>query len=216
MQRVIFVAMVLGALLWQAQPVNAELSGSYEYEVRHDVLGRIGTHKYTFQREGDEFVVLSEIRLLAKLLFVTVRRYEADRREAWRNGRLVAFRSLTKDDDKEIKVSARADGDKLIVEGPDGRVEAPADVFPTSAWSVDFVKHSKVLDTETGAVKDITVTDAGEERIEAAGTAFTAHKYSVTGGIERDLWFDSEGVWVKMRLVRDGDVITVTLKQPPQ
>lgn len=195
---------------WAAGPA----SGSHEYKIDHYALGDIGNHVYTFTREGKNLIVTAKIRLRAKVLFVTIRRYTADRREVWRGGRLIAYQSRTNDDGKIIEVTALAEGDKLIIDGPKGRVEAPGDIRLTSAWSVDFLKGDKMMDTETGEIRSITVTDMGFETVDIGGKQIKARKFHIGGDLDRDYWYGEDGTWVKLRLTRDGDVIYVTMKQP--
>jgi len=76
-----------------AEPVTEDLS----FEVWRDGES-IGTHALRFTRDGDRLFVDIEVALAVKVLFVTAYRYEQQRREVWKDGRLVAFRSKTHDD----------------------------------------------------------------------------------------------------------------------
>jgi len=37
-------------------------------------------------------------------------------------------------------------------------------------------------------------------------------RYQMTGGLQRELWFDEEGNWVQLRFEKDGSQITFSLK----
>ncbi len=204
----IITVLSASAPTWATGPA----SGSHEYQVDHYALGDIGTHQYTFTHQGKDLIVTSKIRLRAKVLFVTVRRYMADRREVWRGGRLIAFESRTDDDGEIIEVTALAEGDKMVIDGPKGRVEAPGDIMPTSAWSVDFLKGGKMMDTETGKILSVTVADMGFETVDIGGKQIKARKFHIGGDLDRDLWYRQDGTWVKLRLTRNDDVIYVTMK----
>lgn len=204
-------ALAFSATAWAA---DAPPNGTYEYIVDHDVLGEVGLHKYTFTKLGDELIVNTKIRLVAKVLFVVVRRYTADRREVWRKGKLVSYDSVTDDDGKVMKVKARAEGGKLVIEGPGGRVEQPGQALPAFVWSQDYVRQALAMHAETGALKKVSVRDAGEETITVGGRKIKAHKFVVGGGLEREVWYDQKGLWVRLRFVRDGDEINVTYKPP--
>ena len=195
-----------------AEGADAPPDGTYEYIVDHEILGEVGLHKYTFARRGDELIVSTKIRLAAKVLFVVVRRYTADRREVWRKGKLVSYDSVTDDDGKIMKVKARAAAGKLVIEGPGGRVERPGQALPAFIWTRDYVRQSLAMHAETGALKKIRGADAGEETIEIGRRKIKARKYVVSGGMKREVWYDQKGLWVKLRYVRDGDEIVVTLK----
>lgn len=216
-QSLITAAILLLAAFGLRQPALADgpTKGVHEYQVLHDTIGDIGTHIYSFTRHGDELTVIAKVRIEAKILFFTARRYFADRREVWRNGRLVELQSRTDDDGEISEVTAKANGTKLIVDGPKGRVEAPADIVTSSAWNIDFVLDKKqltALDIETGEILEIMVSDDGVEEIEANGGRVKARKFTLSGALNRTLWFGEDGIWLKLRLDRGDDDISVVLK----
>ena len=112
-------------------------------------------------------------------------------------------------------VTAKANGKNLIVDGPKGRLEAPADIVTSSAWNIDFVRNKKqltALDIETGEILEIMVSDDGVEEIEANGGKVKARKFTLSGALNRTLWFGEDGIWLKLRLDRGDDDIFVVLK----
>jgi len=151
-------------------------------------------------------------RMKVKLLFVTVFRYQADRREIWRDGRLLSYRSQTHDDGTDIALAAEIEGDKLMIDGPDGRIEAPAGTYPTHPWNPKIVEQTLLMDTKTGKLLKVAIREAGEETIEARGRSVKATKYVVTGDQEREIWFGPGGTWLQMRFDSDGSDVTFTLK----
>ncbi len=190
-------------------------NGTVEYVVDHETLGDVGRHKYTFRRDGEDLIVDTEVRLAAKVLFIVVRRYEADRHEVWRQGRLVAYDSRTNDDGKEIVVRIRANGDKYVVEGPDGRFEAPGEAHLATAWNKDVVRRPLLLDVETGKLMRVSTRDAGVESVELGDRQVKARKYVMTGDLEREFWFDSNDHWVRLRMDRNGDKVDIRLYEAP-
>src|SRR5690606_13076348 len=105
-------------------------AGTYEYEVRHESLGKIGTYVNEISHEDGGIVVETEVDISAKILFVRVAREKAERRQFWKDGRLVSYKSVTRSGSKEAVTRGRAEGDRFILEGPRGRIEAPAGLFP--------------------------------------------------------------------------------------
>ena len=187
-------------------------SGTRLYGIHHEEHGDVGSHVVTFSRSGEDLMVEIENRIKVKVLFITAYRFEADRTERWRAGRLVSYRSQTHDDGTDIAVSAEAEGDILVIESPEGRVEAPGDTFPTHPWNIAVLKHDTLMDTNTGELKTVTVGAAGEEVIEAGGQSITARKFVMSGDLERELWFGPDDTWLKMRFDKDGAKITFTLQ----
>ena len=204
----VVAAILLSSAATRAQPAP---SGTMLYGIHHEKHDDIGTHEVTFSRSGDDLMVEVKNRIKVKVLFITVYRFEANRREVWRGGKLVSYRSRSDDDGTEIVVRAEADGDKLVIEGQNGREEAPLGTFPTHPWNAKIVEQSKIMDTKTGELKTVSVTAAGEETIEAGGRKVKARKYRMTGDMERELWFGPDGTWLQMRFDKDGDTITFTL-----
>lgn len=187
-------------------------SGTRLYGIHHEEHGDIGSHKVTFSQSGADLMVDVENRITVKVLFITVFRFKADRSERWRGGRMVSYRSQSHDDGTDIAVRAEANGEVFVIEGPDGRIEAPGDIFPTHPWNIAGLEHSLLMDTKTGALLEVAVTEAGEEVIEAGGRSVKARKFLISGDLERELWYGPDGTWLKMRFEKDGAKITFILQ----
>jgi len=209
------VAGLLLAMAWAAQASTYEPpSGTVEYRINHSKYDEIGTHKVTFSRSGKDLVVDVAVRIKVKLLFITAHSVVADRRETWRDGRLVAYTSRTDENSKLFEVSARMDGRNLVIEGPGGRAETDAAVFPTNPWHPDIVKTGLLMDTKTGKLLKVSVAAAGEDEVTVAGKAVKARKYAISGDLARELWFDPDGNLLQFRFVNDGATLTFTRIMP--
>lgn len=121
----------------------------------------LGTHRVSFSREGDSLIVDIAIRFEVRLAFITVFRYQHDAREVWRDGRLVAFDSLTDDDGDRFQVAARATPEGLRVAGTGGEYLAPTGTVPSSYWHYGMIRHTRVLDSQSGRMIDLVATPAG-------------------------------------------------------
>lgn len=187
-------------------------SGTQLYSIHHSKYDDIGSHKVTFSRSGDDLMVQVENRIKVKVLFVTAYRFEAEREEIWREGRVVSYKSQSNDDGTDYTVSARAEGDKLMIEANGESMEAPGDVILTHPWNIAILEQTTVLDTKTGELHEVAVTEAGEETIEAGGQSVRARKFLMSGGVERELWFGPDDIWLQMRFDKDGAKITFTLQ----
>jgi len=187
-------------------------SGTLLYGIHHEKHGDIGSHKVSFSRSGEDLMVDVEARIKVKILFITAYRLEADRMEIWRDGRLVAYKSQTHDDGTDFAVSAEAKAGKLIIEGSDGTVEAPGDVYPIHPWNVALTERSLLMDTKTGELLEVSVAEMGVENIEAGGQQVRARKFVVSGDLERELWYGPDDTWLQLRFDEDGAKITFTLQ----
>ncbi|MDH3228565.1 MAG: DUF6134 family protein [Alphaproteobacteria bacterium] len=207
-------AAVLSAA-WTAQSLAYDPpSGTVEYAINHSKYDEIGTHRVTFSRSGGDLVVDVRIDIKVKLLFITAHSLTSDRRETWRDGKLVAYTAHTDENSELIDVAARANGAQLVITGPAGKAEADGAVFPTHPWNPGIVTSKLLMDTKTGKLLKVSVAPAGEDVIKVAGKAIKTHQYTVSGDIARDLWFDAAGNWIQLRFVNDGATLTFTRTTP--
>ncbi len=204
---------VLAAVAFAIAPARAEAPpGTYQYAVHHPTYGDIGTFTNTVRHKGDEVIVNTRVRIAVTILFIVVHREEADRREVWRNGQLVSYDSLTKKNGKRLAVKGRASGSKFIIEGLDGRIEAPAAVHPSNPWSITITEKTLLLATASGKLLKGKVTPAGEETIELPDRKVKARRFKVTGDLDLDLWYDENDVVVRFTYADDGENVIFTLQ----
>jgi Domain of unknown function (DUF6134) len=180
------------------------------YRIEHEAFGDIGREVLTVRCEGEQLVVDGTVEVTVRVLLVTAYHREAHYREIWEDGRLIRFESETDDNGTRIAVSARSIGNRVVIEGPDGPKRVPSTVAPSDPWNQRVVDRTLVFDRTGGKVLRVTVTEAGEEPIEVDGQTICARKYIVSGDLERELWYDRAGTWVKSRFYRDGSAITIT------
>jgi len=158
----------------------------------------LGHHRVDFRREGEDLHVEIDIRLEVKLAFITLFRYQHSNHEVWRDGNLVAIDTQTDDDGEIFLVSGRAAEKGLEVKGSSGSLVAPADVIPTSYWNAVTVTRDFLLDTQRGRMVQVEITPAGTETVTIAGQSTSAQRYTVTGDLELDLWYATDGEWTKI------------------
>jgi len=88
-------------------------------------------------------------------------------------------------------------------------LNAPGNVLPASFWNMAFLSRTDFFHTETGLLLKITVTAMGNEQISTRMGPKLTHHYRLTGGMERDLWFDQNGRPLRYQLKgSDNSVIT--------
>jgi len=204
----------LAALTLLAPAAAAEVApGKYTYEIEHSRYGRIGTHTITLIKEGAQTIATTALHIQVKILLVTAHRVNAERREIWQGGRLVAYKSNTVENGKTINVEANAAGDALKITGPKGATTAPGNTFTTNPWIVAILKAKTVMDSQTGEVKNVMKVEAqGSETVKTGGGNVTVTKYLFATDTRRFLWFDAGGRLVKFQVFNDGSTVTFTLK----
>lgn len=189
-------------------------AGTVEYEIHHSKYDRIGTHSVAFSRAGDDLIVSTVIHIKVKVLFITAYTLESERREVWRGGRLVSYTSRTRENGEPIDVNAELKDGVLVINGSNGTMQADGMVFPTHPWHPEIVDRALLMDTQTGELLKVSTRPDGEEAVEVAGKPVPARRYVMSGDIERELWFDGSGNWIRMRFKRDGATLTFTRTTP--
>jgi hypothetical protein len=183
----------------------------YTYSVNHPTHGNIGTYRNRVVDDGKQISVRNEIRVEVKVLLVTAHQEASDTREMWKQGRLVSFSAVTQENGKKTTVTGEADGSKFLVEAPDGRKEAPADVYPNNPWSTKILNAKVLLGTKSGKLYRVHAS-SGERRDVQIGDKTVATEYfRVDGDATYELWFDKRGVAVKFSETDHNGLITFNL-----
>jgi Domain of unknown function (DUF6134) len=185
-------------------------SGTYDYRIRHALFGDIGAHRMTVRREAGAIVVEHAAELAVEILGLTAFHRRTRFREVWRDDRLVAFEGLVEDNGERFPVTARAEGDHLVIEGSAGRIEAPLDTAPSEPSLERAIERAWFFDSKTGALLHATVTRAAREPLKLGQDVVEATSYEITGELDQQVWFDATGVWAQWRLWRQGAAITLT------
>ena len=69
------------------------------------------------------------------------------------------------------------------------------------------------MNTLDGTQMRIAVVDKGEEMVEASGANVPARHFAISGGINRDVWFDRANTLVRVAFAgKDGSSIVYQLR----
>lgn len=163
----------------------------------------IGRHRVEFSHTGEGLTVSTRIRIAYKFLFITLYRFELDAVETWQGGRLIALDSTTDDNGERYSVRAVADGTGVGISGARGEWTAAADIAPSSLWHRDMVEREVLLNVRYGDALAVGFAELGRETVPARGGEVTATHYRVSGDLERELWYDADGLLVRTRFEAD-------------
>ena len=186
-----------GLLLAGSAEAAVPSSGELVFDVMRNGSD-IGDHRYIFREEGEALSVQVETDVAVKLplIGITVFRFEHESQERWRDGRLAALRSKTNDDGEPHQVAL-----------------ANAEGFPASLWNDAILEQTVLLNTVDGRSMATSVVDIGQETVRVKGQATPAQHYRLVGDLERDLWYDTSGMLVKVAFTADdGSHIEYMLK----
>lgn len=183
----------------------------YGSEIRFDVERDgdvVGQHVVTFTRTDDGFRVDSRADVDVQLLFIPAYTLRYQAQEVWDDGELQSLDASTIEDGDQRHVQATRDADGLRVESStEGTYEAPP-ILPISHWNAALLRGGPMLNMMNGEVSDIAVVDAGVDTVATRSGSLRARRYVYSGDLNGEIWYDSEGRWVKLRFeANDGSVI---------
>lgn len=194
-----------------ALPAQVDPLRLYGHEIRFDILRndeKVGQHVVQFRHVADGLQVESRSEVAVKLLFIPAYDFRYQSLEHWRDGSLNALYAATNDNGEFSRVEARREGDALSVRGAQGDWQAPPQTLPTTHWNMAQVIAPKLINTLTGNVNQVTVTDAGMETVTLGDGPREARRFVYSGDLAVEAWYDAAGRWVKLRFpAKDGSTI---------
>lgn len=229
--------LILALMLMGCGSAAAQATADFPYGPSHVFAAfrngeRIGTHTLTFQQNGDKRTVTTSIDFAVKALGLTMYRYMHRGQEVW-NGN--TFESIsTQTDDNGTKYGVRAqqasNGVSVVREGSGAPKLASSDVgfqqgsprqatlppntLPSTHWNLNQVKQSAMLNSQNGDLAKVQITPRGRETIKTASGSLQATRYTYTGDVQMDQWFDDRGRWVKAAFkASDGSTIEYILQE---
>jgi len=207
--------LAFGAPLRAAAPLPAE-SGKAEYLIKRNG-DPIGTLKIDFLRDGDRLVATSDYSLKIKLMAIVLYRYDKRMVETYENGRLIAYEADIDDNGTKSQVRVSRSDDALSIVHPNGTLTAPVGLYPSTYWPPATVDQTQLIDSSDGVLMTVKSVEAATGDISIDGRTVNATHYTMSGDVERDLWYDSgTGAWLKMKLKgSDGSVIEIERDWPP-
>ena len=198
----------------QERPADAALVSSLFFNILRGDRHIGNAHVEIFETTGFH-EVRSRIEVVIRLGVgeATVYDFFQQAREIWRNGRLMSYVAKTNDNGVEKLVEFRggARGPLLIANGKTQVVSR--DIVPTSLWHASEVAGDQFFDAMLGLLKEVKVSQPVEARIKVRGKSTLTRFYTITGDIERKLWYLPNGTLVQQSLVApDGSEVVYKLQ----
>lgn len=191
----------------------------------------IGWHKMAFAFKDGRLSVTSDVEM--KVAGLVGYRYVQHVHEEWQGGQLLSLTAKTDDNGKVYAVRAKRTAAGLAVEREQppsfsdaaaafagftppevSRQTVSASVLPTSNWNVEQVHQTELLNTQYGVLSHTKIVSAGRELVKTAHGTIAATRYTYSGDLQADQWFDDRGRWVKASFnVFDGSTIEYVLQE---
>jgi Domain of unknown function (DUF6134) len=220
MQRFSLLAAIGALTLFPLSPLQAGAVGAgvhitrphLEYTVLRD-HEMVGTHVIDFSRYGDTMNVKIATNVVVKIAFIPVYRFQHSGIETWQGNRLIALKTRTNDDGTPHQLAAAAEGDHLRVAGDGAKRSVAGAILPASLWNEAIVNQSALLNTLNGTEMRVSVIDRGSDIVNSGGVDVSAHHYTISGGLDRDVWFDNDNTLVRVAFAaKDGSHIVYQLR----
>lgn len=150
----------------------------------------IGTHRVSFaERGGGEIAALTEVDIAVKLAGFTVFRFTHRFEEIWAGPRLQRVASRLDRNGTVTEMQARAEGEALLVRGPEGPARLPAQAAPLSWWDVARIEAERPLfDNSSGKPLRLTWT---RTPLPQGG-----RRWRCTGDRESEGVWGADGTWM--------------------
>jgi Family of unknown function (DUF6134) len=203
-------ASAIGTSVAETPPPANDPFRLYGNEIRFDVErdgNVVGQHVVTFTRTDRGVRADSRADIDVQLLFLSAYRFRYQAREVWSGGELQSLDASTNDDGDYSHVQAVRDATGLLISSSQGTYEAPS-VPPISHWNAALLKGGRLLNTMTGKLSQVQVFDQGSDTVATRSGSLRAHHYLYSGDLNGEIWYDSDGRWVKLRFrANDGSII---------
>lgn len=173
----------------------------------------VGEHKVTFQERGDSLVVITHVRIVVKVWFLTAFRYVHDAVEVWKSGQLVSIDSTTNDNGAHFTVSGRAVREGFRVSSADGPFLAASSLMTSNTiWNRRLMGETTMIDVQHGGVTGLVVKPLGKERIQISDRLVMAARFQIiTPYYAGSLFFDSNGHLIRGVMEQQGEILEYVL-----
>lgn len=173
------------------RPSAAGAAPPAEYRFRIVREGsQIGTHHVAFAASGGETTARTDVDIAVRLAGFTVFRLTHRFSETWAGDRLRLATSRHDRNGRVTEMEARAEGNALLVRGPEGAQRLPADATPLTWWNPGRFNRP-LFDNGTG--KPLRVQWA-RAPLPGGGVRWTA-----TGDTESEGTYAADGTWLGWR-----------------
>ncbi len=189
----------------------------YGNSIEFDIMrngARVGSHNVAFENKGDALSVVTDFQLEVGALFITFFELTYRSEAVWRDGQMVSLWARTDQNGDVGTVEAQLADGVLAGEGPNGVFAAPLGTYPTNHWNAGVQNSTRLINTITGRVSDVRLVPMGIEQVQTERGLIEATRYRYEGAIENEVWYDSQGRWVRMQFPGgDGSLVELQCRK---
>ena len=177
----------------------------------------IGYSNYFFEHEDNTMTVKNYTEFKVKLLGATIFSISSEAIEKYEKNKLIYFKSITFQNDKEKYVNLNYDKSsaKLIINGSSYKGNANPDCVIGNWWNHKILKANKQISPLSGSIKAQIVKFIGDENITIYGKNYLATHYKLKSKddslpddkkLDFDIWLDKKNSLIlKVKYKKMGD-----------
>lgn len=190
-------------------PAGFPPTGLFDFRIVRD-REDVGRYSVEFARSGGALTVKTLMEATLEVLSVPVYRFKHECKEHWVDERLVSLSSRADDDGTDRAVEVRVEGDRLHVVYNGETREFDGPMLPASLWHPGTVSQSVLFDPVKGRPRRVAVAKRGRDNVEIGAEQVPADHFSITGQIERDVWYDLDEQVLQVTFqAKDKSLITI-------
>ena len=177
----------------------------------------IGYSNYFFEHIDNDMTVKNYTQFKVKLFGATIFSISSEAIEKYKENKLIYFKSITFQNDKEKYVNLIYDKTKkkFIIDGSSYKGEASMDCVIGNWWNHKLLNANQQISPLSGSIKDQVVTFIGNEDITIYGKNYSAAHYKLKSKddnlpkdkkLDFDIWLDKKSkLIIKVAYKRMGD-----------
>ncbi len=177
----------------------------------------IGYSNYFFEHIDNDMTVKNYTKFKVKLFGATIFSISSEAIEKYKENKLIYFKSITFQNDKEKYVNLIYDKTKkkFIIDGSSYKGEASLDCVIGNWWNHKLLNANQQISPLSGSIKDQIVTFVGNEDITIYGKNYSAAHYKLRSKddslpkdkkLDFDIWLDKKSnLIIKVAYKRMGD-----------
>ena len=177
----------------------------------------IGYSNYFFEHGDNTVEVKNYTQFKVKLFGVVVFSVSSEAHEKYKNDKLIYFKSITFQNDKEkyVNLNYNQSKNKFIIDGSSYKGEANTDSIIGNWWNHKILEADQQISPLSGSIKEQVVTFIGKENIKLYDKNYSADHYKLKSKNENlpnnkkldfDIWLDSKNnLILKVAYTRMGE-----------
>ncbi len=176
---------------------------------------QIGKHIFTFERDGSNLSVKSEINFEIKKLGVVLYKYSAEGTEYFEDGVLTKFTSKTRQNKKDKYVNMKLENGEYIIDGSSYKGKVPKNHVLGTWWDHSIIDAKAQISAVSGRIIKQNVKFLGKEKITINGITYDTLHFNFTSAdkkLDKDkklnthVWYDEKTLnWIKASFDKKGN-----------